>query len=99
LNSHDQEFTLYHLLEFGNNVLLQKLRNLDLRLSLRRDRYDFEFDWGPGITEYGVKVFEDIDSKNQQEATTTQGNMRMPLCCDKILMEKKNLPIIIIPLC
>lgn len=50
MKSHDQEFTLNHILEFGKNTLLQKLRKLDLslslslRLSLRRDHYGFEFD-------------------------------------------------------
>jgi hypothetical protein len=53
---------------------------------------------GFGLTEYGIKVFEDIDSKDQREATTTQGNTRMLLCCDEILLVKKNLPSII-PLC
>jgi hypothetical protein len=50
LKSHDHEFTLNHLLEFGSNAMLQKLRNLDLslspRLSLRRDNYAFEFHCG-----------------------------------------------------
>jgi len=48
LNSHDQELTLNHLLEYGSNALFQKLRNLhlslSLRLNLRRYHYRSEFD-------------------------------------------------------
>jgi len=51
-----------------------------------------------GLTEYGIKVFQDIDSKKQRETTTTQETMRMLLCCDEILVEKKNFSSII-PLC
>jgi hypothetical protein len=51
-----------------------------------------------GLTEYGIKVFQDIDSKKQRETTTTQETIRMLLCCDEILAEEKNFPSII-PLC
>jgi hypothetical protein len=102
LNSHDQAFTLNHHLEFGTNALLQKLRNLDLslspRLSLRRDHYGFEFDWGAWTHWIWHQSVWGHWSKVQRDATTTQGTMRMLLCRDEIPMEKKNLPSII-PLC
>jgi len=48
-----------------------------------------------GLTEYGIKVFQDIDSKKQRETTTTQETTRMLLSCDEILVEKKNFSSII----
>jgi len=51
---------------------------------------------GLGLTEYGNKMSEDIDSKDQREATTTQGTTRVLLCCDEILMERKNLLSVVI---
>jgi hypothetical protein len=48
MNRDNQELSLNYLVEFGSNVLMQKLRNLDLslnlRLSLRRNHCGFEFD-------------------------------------------------------
>jgi hypothetical protein len=42
-----------------------------------------------GLTGFGIKVFEDINSKQQQAATDTQGTMKMLACCDEVLKENK----------
>jgi hypothetical protein len=44
---------------------------------------------GLGCTEAGTKLFEDIDSKEQQAAATRRRIMRMLACCEKIMKETK----------
>jgi hypothetical protein len=44
---------------------------------------------GLGCTEAGIKVFEDIDSKEQQATATRRRIMRMLACCEEIMKETK----------
>ena len=64
------------LLEMTSKVLLKKLWNLDV--SLRRGPWRFgTWLWGLGLTEAGIKVFEDLDSNEQRAATIGREIMRM----------------------
>ena len=42
-----------------------------------------------GLTEPGIRVFEDNDLNEQRAATTGHGIVRMLACCEEILKEKK----------
>jgi hypothetical protein len=44
---------------------------------------------GLGLTEAGIKVFEDTDLIEQQAATSRMGITRMCACCQEILKEKE----------
>jgi hypothetical protein len=53
------------MLKFGSKTLLKKLRNLSISLSLRRGPWRTKLTDGLGLTEAGIKVFEDIHSNEQ----------------------------------
>ena len=50
-----------------------------------------KFTEGLGLIEAGVTEFKDIDWNGQGAATTGEGIMRMPACCQEILKEERSL--------
>jgi hypothetical protein len=64
LNYHNQELTLYHLLEIRNPSVLEEAEELEPELV--RDR-DWTLTEGPGLTDAGVKVFEDVTGANSEQ--------------------------------
>lgn len=42
-----------------------------------------------GVIDVDIRMFEDTDTNETQEATTKHGIMRMLTCCEEILLEKK----------
>jgi hypothetical protein len=70
-------------LEMGSKALLEKLRKPE-----ERTVTVWYLTVGVGLTDTGIKVFEDLDSNEQQAATTVREIMRM-LAYQEILKEKK----------
>lgn len=76
------------LLIFWSKAPLKTLRNL--RLGLRREPWPFQkFSWGLEIIEGGIKVREDVHSKQRRAVATWQGNMRKLACSEEMRKEKK----------
>jgi hypothetical protein len=61
------------LLTLASKASLKKLRKLkDTSLSLRREPWRFQFDWGVWTTAAGINLSADIDWNRQRAATTGQ---------------------------
>ena len=57
----------------------------------KRTMMVLKFTDGLGLIDAGITEFEDIDWNEQGAATTRQGIMRMPACCQEILKKERSL--------
>jgi hypothetical protein len=48
-----------------------------------------KFTAGIGVTDFDIRMTDDTDTNEVQEATTRLGIMKMLTCCEEILLEKK----------
>jgi len=88
LNSHHQELTLGYLVEIRKGSVLDEAERLEPE---PRDRTVtvLRLRGGPGLTETGIKMFENSDWNGQRTAATGQGIVMMFAFRDEILKGKK----------
>jgi hypothetical protein len=76
---------LDHLFEIRKQSALEEAEEAELE---QRTVTVWEWSERLALLEPGIKVFEDIDSK-EQTAATTQGTVEMRARCEEIMKEKK----------
>ena len=89
LNYRDEDVTLDHHAEIRKEIVIEEVEEPELGLK-HRAMTVLMLTEGLGLTEPGIKVFEDTDSKEQCTKTTAEVIMRMFACCEEILKEKRS---------
>jgi hypothetical protein len=87
LNYHEQDLTVDEHFEIRKQYALEEAKEPEPEPKARTMTVS-KLTEGLGLTEAGIKVFEDT-GLNEQRATTGQGIMRMLACYEGILKEKK----------
>jgi hypothetical protein len=88
LNSHDDELTLDHLVETPKQCAFKQAEEPEPEPK-ERTMCVLKLADSRGITEAGIGIFEDTDSKERRVAATIQGPMRKCACFEETVKEKR----------
>jgi hypothetical protein len=88
LNSHDDELTLDHHVETPKQSAFKQAEEQEPETK-ERTMCVLKLADCRGITEAGIGIFEDTDSKEQRAAATIQGPMRKRACFEETVIEKR----------
>lgn len=81
--------TLDHHAEIRKQIVIEEAEEPELGLKGRAMTV-LMLTEGLGLTEPGIKVFEDTESNEQYTETTAEVIIRMFACCEESLLEKRS---------